>query len=448
MKQLWKSFAIANERHITVLATLLDEHPQLRQLIKELYILIHLDEQREKSARNVLRHAGPFGKALRLLAPNLQDILYTHFFLGSNQVLCSIWGLRDMKQLKSLRLRPSAADDTRGGIYHFLMPTDVFNILPSLPSIKTVELCFNHPNVAGWNAIYTSSYQLPHEPYQGTISYPRLDRLRHLRLYNSGIRERQLADLVFACPSLQTLLVHFEIGEAIRFGSSWDDAPRNEGAAALWNAWKAKNPARSLNEALLSVAGTLSSLELLGPAHCHFLVEPSTSDDPRDHRLTCLPQLTNLKYLMVDFRGLFGSVSLLHFWDAHDFPKLLPPSLQTLMLVCDFGDYEHPNVALYDFERMMKFLEEMCLVPTAALLRNIGIAYGAPSPAQKAQRNKWIAYLQMKYRARNVELYRIPRPFKLFRWRPSINERPAYERKRVDDRRFLEVVFSFAPGRR
>ncbi|KAK6189613.1 hypothetical protein LQW54_013082 [Pestalotiopsis sp. IQ-011] len=435
---LWKSFAIADLKHAFVLPKLLNEHPQLRQLIKELYYLIYVHEEQFKNNPSIWRHVFPMEKTFRLLAPNLQDILYTHNFMGPNLVLCSIPDLLNMKQLKSLRLRPGVMPSGNGT---FIMPTDVFNILPSLPSIKTVELCLNHPNVAGWNAIYDSSYQLSHEPYQGTVSYPRLDHLRHLRLHNSYIRERQLADLVFACPSLQTLLVHFEEGESkVRFCATWDDAPENEDAASLWSAWKSENPARSLNEALLSVAGTLSSLELLGPAYCHFLVEPSTSDNPRDHRLTCLPQLTNLKYLMVDFRGLFGSVPYLEPCDAHEFPKRLPPSLRTLMLVCDFGNVEHPHFSFHDLEVMARALREMCLVPAASSLRSIGIAYDVPIPDLRVKRKKLLEDLQMKYRARNAEVYLIPRPFKRQKRRLRLNDRPAYEQKRAVARDALEVL--------
>lgn len=396
----------------------------------------------------IRRQEGTLEKILKLLAPSLQDILYTHRFMKSNRLLRSIRCLPSMKQLESLRLRPSALTQSGYGSIPDIMRTDVFNILPSLPSIKTVELCLNHPNVAGWNAIYDSSYDFPdNKPYRGTISYPRLDQLRHLRLYNSYIRERQLADLVFASPSLQTLLVHFEEGESkAQVSSTWDDAPKNEDAAAYWSAWKAENPARSLNEALLSVAGTLSSLELLGPAHCHFLAEPSTSDNPRDHRLTCLPQLTNLKYLMVDFRGVFGSVPFLEPCDAQDFQKLLPPSLRTLVLVCDFGNVEHPNLAFHDLEVMARALQAMCLVPAAASLRNIGIAHDVSIAALQAKRKKLVADLQMKYRARKAKVYLIPRPFKMNKRRIRIEHRPAYEQKRAVARDALEGLGPHAIG--
>lgn len=439
IKQLWKSFAVADRQHAIVLPKLLIEQPQLQQLIKELYCLVFVDEQQDNKINpNIFHHAGPMERTFGMLAPNLQDILYTHNFMEPNRVLCSIPRLLEAKQLKSLRLRPGVMTPGNG---IDIMPTDVFNILPSLPSIKTVELCLNHPNVAGWNAIYDSSYQWPHEPYQGTVSYPRLGQLRHLRLYNSYIRERQLADLVFACPSLQTLLVHFEEGESrVRFCADWDDAPENEGAASLWSAWKSENPARSLNDALLSVAGTLSSLEILSPAYCHFLVEPSTSDNPRDQRLTCLPRLTNLKYLMVDFRGLFGSVPYLEACDAHDLPKLLPPSLRTLMLVCDFGNIEHPHFSFHDFEVMARALREMCLVIAASSLRSIGIAYDVRIPDLQVKRKKLLEDLQMKYRARNAEVYLIPRPFKRQKRRLRLDQRPAYEQKRTVTRDALETL--------
>ncbi|KAK0617719.1 hypothetical protein B0T14DRAFT_569200 [Immersiella caudata] len=175
--------------------------------------------------------------------------------------------------------------------------------LASFTNLRTLELCCSS------FGYYSNDEML----------LPPLPHIEHLRLYGSHLHEPRLVAICLACTNLQTLLVHFE--------SSSTDEDRDflpEG--------------KTLSEALLGLAPTLRSLELVTLPEGHYLTRGRERPrKPENHRLTCISDLTKLESLTMDWRGVFGTFGVFEYEDGERLFELLPPSLRDFTLVCEFG---------------------------------------------------------------------------------------------------------------
>ncbi|KAJ4288784.1 hypothetical protein N0V88_007320 [Collariella sp. IMI 366227] len=208
-----------------------------------------------------------------------------------------------MKNLTSLRIYCHREDNDRQLTLSRLIADHSVETLALLRNIKTLELC-----CASADPLFAPIIDLPQLPH-----------IQHLRIYGSAIHEPRLAALCLACVNLQTLVVHFET-------SSTDD-DRDllpEG--------------KTLNDALAGLAGSLRTLELVALSEGHYLTRGRERPrKPENHRLRCIPELTKLESLMLDYRGLFGTLGILDFDDGERLCQLLPPSLRDFSLVCEWG---------------------------------------------------------------------------------------------------------------
>jgi hypothetical protein len=163
-------------------------------------------------------------------------------------------------------------------------------VILGLPSIHRLEV---HDD-DGWEDAIINWSALP----------PMESRLEELLLYHSRIREGALAELCLRLPNLSYLHVHF---------SMWylhDETPR-----------------LTLNEVLPRLP--LRSLTLLRRNPGHFI-------DSWPHRLTCLKTM-KLEHLSLDFKGLFGPVSI-GTWPVGRLEELLPTCLVQLDILADWSN--------------------------------------------------------------------------------------------------------------
>lgn len=207
-------------------------------------------------------------------------------------------GLREIRIRYSLRIANSYV-------------TNLFLVLPQLPSLKTLEISRFHGR---WMPSNQPSICL-------------LPQVEHIRLYESFVGDNQVAQLLRACVNLRSLLVHFRAHHPFT-NSTYSDTSSDP----------------TINEILPSVAHTLESLELLSDgATTQYLL--TTAGRTAPNKLTCLPHLTNLRHLTVDLRGLYGSAhesdELGHTGTEHK--PLLPASLCSLVLVGYLGHLPSPS---------------------------------------------------------------------------------------------------------
>jgi hypothetical protein len=273
-----------------------------------------------------------------LAAPNLKDLLIAfpdHQLPGpgsttdapAQDLLDS--GIRDALLRWGLESSPSPDEEPFASYLNFLESTKVASLriychregilrdltfarilsdcavtnLAAFTSLKTLELCCSS------FGNYTNNDML----------LPPLPHIEHLRLYGSYLHEPRLVAICLACANLQTLLVHFE--------RSTTDEDRDflpEG--------------KTLNDALLGVAPTLRSLELITLPEGHYLTRGRERPrKPENHRLTCIPDLLKLESLTLDWRGVFGTFGVLEYEDGERLFNHLPPALRDFTLVCEFG---------------------------------------------------------------------------------------------------------------
>jgi hypothetical protein len=208
-----------------------------------------------------------------------------------------------MRNLTSLRIYCQREDGDRQLTLSRLIADYAVETLPLLPHVKTLELCCaSADGVLGPNTVL-----------------PPLPHIEHLRLYGSHIHEPRLAALCLACVNLQTLVVHFE--------ASSPDEDREllpEG--------------KTLSDALMGIAGSLRTLELVSLSEGHYLTRGMERPrKPENHRLRCIPELTRLETLTLDYRGVFGTLGILDEDDGERLCQLLPASLRDFTLVCEWG---------------------------------------------------------------------------------------------------------------
>ncbi|KAL2193033.1 hypothetical protein P885DRAFT_72518 [Corynascus similis CBS 632.67] len=217
--------------------------------------------------------------------------------------LLDLFPFARMRSLTSLRIYCHREDGDRQLTLSRLIADHAVEILPLLTHLKTLELC-----CASADAVTGSDIALPPLPH-----------IEHLRIYGSHIHEPRLVALCLACVNLQTLVVHFE--------TSSTDEDREllpEG--------------KTLGDALRGLAGSLRTLELVSLSEGHYLTRGMERPrKPENHRLRCIPELTHLQTLTLDYRGVFGTLGILDEDDGERLCQLLPRSVRDFTLVCEWG---------------------------------------------------------------------------------------------------------------
>ncbi|KAL0942540.1 uncharacterized protein CTRU02_200426 [Colletotrichum truncatum] len=221
-----------------------------------------------------------------------------------------------LSSVRKLRLRHSLhkSDSIIGPVlfhsykYHYSchMPT----YLEQFPNLETLELLADAPwcwRPSGRTLTDTSP-----------PSYSPMPKLKHLRLYLSSIQEPELVGVCLACPNLETLLVYFA------------NATRPQDRQRL-------PQGKGLNDVLLDLSRSLRHLELLTAEAGNYLSSPEGDSNGQLRRLICLPRLTNLQCLVVDFTGLFGLVDFINGQDVDELPARCPPNLTQLTIACRWG---------------------------------------------------------------------------------------------------------------
>jgi hypothetical protein len=248
-----------------------------------------------------------FGQeAADLLTPSMRDIVIrsrTEDYQPVSETVFDFFPFRAMRNLSSLRIYCHREESDRQLTLSRLVADLVVETLPQLTQLKTLELC-----CASADSVF-----------KHTIEVPALPHIEHLRLYGSHIHEPRLVALCLACVNLQTLVVHFE--------ASSTDEDRDllpEG--------------KTLNDALVGLAGSLRTLELVALSEGHYLTRGMERPrKPENHRLRCIPELSHLETLTLDYRGVFGTLGILEEDDGERLCQLLPPSLCHFTLVCEWG---------------------------------------------------------------------------------------------------------------
>lgn len=235
-----------------------------------------------------------------------------------------------LQRLTSLRLYCNREGANREETFTQAFAKYVVSALPELPDLQTLELCCD--SVSTWESLLDQR------------GYPSLPGIRHVRLYGSRIREPELVALCRACANLETLVVHFEDSCDDDF-----DRPRLPGG-------------KTLNDALLGLANSLRHLELVALSEGHYLTRGRERPrKPENHRLTCFAQLHHLQDLTVDYRGLFGTLGTFEYEDGESLRGLLPSSLRSFTLVCEWGaDKDFKQSYLADLEMMLDGVGLLC----------------------------------------------------------------------------------------
>lgn len=216
--------------------------------------------------------------------------------------------------------------------------------ITELTALRTLELCCDFINY--WPL--------------ADLQFPPLPQLHHLRLYGSPIHEPRLVALLLPCVNLESLLVHFE-------HACDDELDRVE-----------LPDGKTLDDALLAISATLTSLELVAlDWHGHYLTRGRERPRKREnHRLKCLPQLARVHQLTIDWRSLFGTLGIIDNDDSDRFPSdLFPAALRELTLVCEFGTYkDFKQRHLSNLDAVFMGIEQMCATGAPAGLERVTLA--------------------------------------------------------------------------
>ncbi|KAK0710289.1 hypothetical protein B0T26DRAFT_755371 [Lasiosphaeria miniovina] len=351
---LYRTIVIHNEHTLVTLFLRLSRRPEIKPWIREITCLVNVAGvlTLEEVHREWERQTGvkwqpmPGGtdatialdllRAILLNAPNLEDLLIafpdhelaeidpssagTDFLMPTfryallryiteaypaafTDAVARFFPFEFMKNLKSLRIYCHREEGDRDLSFSRLLADYAISALPLLTNLKTLELCCS----SAGNLI------------AGNDQIPPLPGIENLRLYGSHIHEPRLVALCLACVNLQSLLVHFE--------ASSTDEERD-----------ALPDGKTLNDALVGLAGSLRTLELVALSEGHYLTRGRERPrKPENHRLTCIPELRCLENLTLDYRGIFGTLGILEEDDGERLCHLLPSSLRHFTLVCEWG---------------------------------------------------------------------------------------------------------------
>ncbi|KAL2264502.1 hypothetical protein VTJ83DRAFT_7012 [Remersonia thermophila] len=258
-----------------------------------------------------------------------------------------------MRNLTSLRIYCHREDWDRQLTLSRLMADFAVAMLPHLKQVKTLELC-----CASADDIFSNqSPQNP--PGSGPLrELAPMPHIEHLRVYGSHIHEPRLVALCLACVNLQTLVVHFE--------SSTTDEDR-----------PLLPDGKTLSDALEGLAGTLRTLELVSLSEGHYLTRGMERPrKPENHRLRCIPALTRLESLTLDYRGVFGTLGILDEDDGERLCQLLPPSVRDFTLVCEWGtERDWKQSYLANLDMVLHGVECLCASPAhVGTLSSISLA--------------------------------------------------------------------------
>jgi hypothetical protein len=347
---LYRSVVIISREALASFYEALLGNPDIGDHVRGLYCLVSLDDctcldwQREQTGikphgtsnsqtgeRNQWSVSDMF-KGILARLPNVAQMHYTasHDYTQLGQLWLLGAAISEetplstspLNRLKSLHLTGNFTSDTVGHC-GFLgeLTCDILQHIPSLPALETLEMCGDMD--ATW-----------YSDERSAALYAPMPQLKHVRLWASSIREPDLVKLCMACPNLQTLLVHFELRS------------RSLHLRRL-------PPGMTLNRALGGLAGRLHSLELLGSFNGSYFMRHGGDSESRSRKLTCLPDLINLRHLCIDYRGLFGRITFIGVDDVVNAMRCLPSSLHSLEIVCSWGWFYAADLETETDEEML-----------------------------------------------------------------------------------------------
>jgi len=208
---------------------------------------------------------------------------------------------------------------------------------------------------------YRRGRGIDHIPGGAVENAPKVNPIRHVRVYHGCLKDVDLAAFCKVSPGLETLLVRF-------FKASRRDELVVHEA----------DTRPSLDEGLMARRGTLRYLELVcGEAGPYLSRTQVMEMNGRLRRLTCLHLLDKLETLVVDFHGLFGEIPSSEFLGEQDVALLhtcLPPRLVSLKVFCVWsrsGGFvvSHGDVAMF-LDALLQF-HGAGLLPLADTLRKL-----------------------------------------------------------------------------
>jgi hypothetical protein len=405
--KLWASLAIQGRVDMLHILKALERNPELGELVQSMYCLVDVisDEVTGGVATLAQKSSIRTFDSILQRTPNVEDILCgfpsdtnIQFYLPSLWVKAQRYAISKrlgdgqpvqgpgfaLSKLKSLRIRRDlTTENYRCSFGSGTFSCEIVRLLPCFPELQTLEVCADsgvgvwqtsripEPFIDRRHATVDTTLPRPQYPplYASAEStspidwpilsdpqYPALPWLKHLRLYGTYIREPELVGLVVACQGLETLVVRFE---SITNESEWDRLPKG----------------KTLNQALADVAGTLRTLELISSVSGHFLTQPTSTNGRNNldkRRLYCLPLLTRLENLSVDFLGLFGPVNYLRAEHTDVLDDMLPPSIRNFELTCDWDKVDNDDeLYLTELEAVVHGLKKLC--PVSRSLRKVAL---------------------------------------------------------------------------
>ncbi|KAK2755277.1 hypothetical protein CKAH01_01169 [Colletotrichum kahawae] len=217
--------------------------------------------------------------------------------------------------------------------------------LSQLPNLEIFELLSDAPWC--WRPIDK------HRDDVTPPDYGDMPRMKKIVLNLSCIQEPELVGLLLACANLQTLAVYF----------SRNTHPHH---------FRRLPQGKDLNMALRGLSGSLRHLELVAAKPGNYLPSYPERSAGQRRRLDCLPFLTNVKTLVIDFTGLFGLCDFIHAHDVIDLPNRFPPNVQDLTIGCRWHSNPPLRMAVdYDDElRVVSALAD-CYNTTLQKLRRL-----------------------------------------------------------------------------
>ncbi|TPX12160.1 uncharacterized protein E0L32_007046 [Thyridium curvatum] len=254
-------------------------------------------------------------------------------------------------KLKTLQVcRDVHEQNYRDSYRHGVFACNIVPLLHKLPHLQTLEVLaddgsiwFQHLNEAGAQALGP-----PAAPALYLLEFP---TLLHVRLLHTCSIETHISQLCWACVNLETLVIYFEDA----FPPEMDNAQSQDPEVNQ----ESRPP--SLVKAIAARSNTLQHLEIISPPCGNFLSR--THNEER--RLSCLPQMTRLKHLTLDWRGLFGPYDTIDAAVAElgGLDGLLPPRLESFDLVCYWNDIlahdENPDVQRKEVDTTITLLRQL-----------------------------------------------------------------------------------------
>ncbi|KAI8174837.1 hypothetical protein K4K51_008190 [Colletotrichum sp. SAR 10_75] len=254
--------------------------------------------------------------------------------------------------MRTLRLRHDFTDtdsdlagDSLPEAHRHHFSCNIPTYLSQLPNLEIFELLSDAPWC--WRPIdkHRDDVSLP--------DYNDMPRMKKLVLHLSCIQEPELVGILLACANLQVLTAYFS---------------RNTNP----HQFRRLPQGKDLNQALRGLSGSLRHLELVAAKPGNYLPSYPERFAGQRRRLDCLPYLTNVKTLVVDFTGLFGLCDFINENDVLDLRNRFPPNVQDLTIGCRWHSNPPIRMAVdYDDElRVISALAD-CYNTTLFKLRRL-----------------------------------------------------------------------------